>query len=179
WDDGSGQTHTSTGTVQLISGNTFGVYADNTVPYAEEGTHGVTVVISDKGGGQATVTSEVMVGDAALTASGGSISAKEGASFAGQVATFSDADRNGALSDYTATITWGDGQSSTGTISLGAGGTFVVSGSHAYADEGSYTVSVQIADAGGASISTTGSATVGDAALNGQGASVNATEGAS
>src|SRR5206468_12733947 len=134
--------------------------------------------ISDKGGSQATVTSEVMVSDAALTASGDSISATEGASFAGQVATFSDADRNGALSDYTAMITWGDGQSSTGTISLGAGGTFAVSGNHTYADEGSYTVSVQIADAGGASISTTGSATVGDAALNAQGASINATEGA-
>ncbi len=150
WDDGSGQSHTSTGTVQLISGNTFGVYADNTVPYAEEGTHGITVVISDKGGSQATVTSEVMVNDAALTASGASISATEGASFAGQVATFSDADASGSVSDYSATINWGDGQTSTGTVTVGSSGTFVVSGSHTYADEGSYTVSVQIADAGGA-----------------------------
>src|SRR5207247_3889883 len=97
------------------------VYADNTIPYAEEGIHGVTVTISDVGGSHATVTSEVMVSDAALTASGASISPTEGASFAGQVATFSDADPNGALSDFTATITWGDGQSSTGTIPVGPG----------------------------------------------------------
>src|SRR5262249_29477933 len=157
WDDGNGQSHTSTGTIQLISGNTFGVYADNTVAYAEEGTHGVTVVISDKGGSQATVTSQVMVSDATLTATGASFNAAEGASFAGQVATFTDADINGTLGDYTATITWGDGQTSTGTIALGATGGFVVSGSHTYADEGTYNVSVQIVDVGGATITANGS----------------------
>jgi hypothetical protein len=178
WDDGNGQSHTSSGTVKLLPGNTFAVYADNTVPYAEEGTHGVTVVIRDKGGSQATVTSEVLVGDAALTANGTNLSATEGAAFTGPVATFNDRDPNAALGDYTATINWGDGQTSTGTIALGATGGFVVSGSHTYADEGTYAVSVQIQDVGGAAITATGSALIGDAALSAQGTSISATEGA-
>src|SRR4029077_15275422 len=105
--------------------------------------------ISDQGGSQARATSQVQVSDAALTAAGVNFSATEGASFAGVVATFGDADPNGSVSDYTATIDWGDGQTSSGSIDQGTAGGFVVSGSHNYGDEGSYTVTVQIADAGG------------------------------
>jgi hypothetical protein len=178
WDDGNGQSHSSTGLVQLLPDNTFAVYADNLVPYAEEGTYGATVLISDQGGSQATVTSQVLVSDAALTATGASFSATEGSSFAGLVATFSDADPSASLSDYTATIDWGDGQTSTGSLAQGTTGGFLVSGSHIYAEEWNYKVSLQIADAGGSSITTTGSAAVADAALSAQGTSIVATEGA-
>jgi hypothetical protein len=178
WDDGNGQSHTSTGTIQWVSGTTFNVYADNTIPYAEEGVHGVTVTINDVGGSQATVTSEVKVLDAALTASAIIINSTEGAIFSGPVATFSDTDPAGALSDYSATINWGDGQSSTGAITSGAGGTYLVSGSHTYTEDGAFTVSVSIADVGGANVTTSGSANVSDASLSGQGTSITATEGA-
>src|SRR5262249_13107571 len=44
--------------------------------------------------------------------------------------------------EYAATIDWGDSRpTSTGTITF-AGGTFTVRGSHTYAEEGSYTISV-------------------------------------
>src|SRR5438094_1393651 len=134
WDDGNGQSHSSTGLVQLLPDNTFAVYADNLVPYAEEGTYGATVVISDQGGSQATVTSQVLVSDAALTAASMSLNATEGASFAGPVATFSDANPSASLSDYTATIDWGDGQTSTADIAQATTGGFLVSGSHTYID---------------------------------------------
>jgi len=178
WDDGSGQSHTSTGRVQLVSGTTFAVYADNTVAYSEEGMHGVTVAINDVGGSQITVTSEVSVADAALTASGMNISSMEGVSFSGQVASFSDTDPGALLGDFSATINWGDGQTSTGTITTGAGGSFVVSGGHTYAEDGNFAVSVNIMDVGGASVAAPTTASVGDAALAAQGASIVATEGA-
>jgi hypothetical protein len=177
WDDGNGKSHSVNGTVQLISGDSFGVYADNTVPYAREGVYGVTVVIADLGGSQATVTSEVSVADGPLSGTGINFSATEEAAFSGLVARFSDADPNGALSDFTATIAWGDGQTSSGIIAAAAGGGFQVSGRHTYAEDGNYQVSVTIADVGGASLTTTGLAGVGDAPLTAQGTNISATEG--
>ena len=66
------------------------------------------------------------------------------------MATFTDDDPNGTASDYTATITWGDGNTSSGTISakvgVGAAGVFTVSGTNTYAEEGTYAVSVTITE---------------------------------
>src|SRR2546426_3379695 len=74
---------------------------------------------------------------------------------------------------------WGDSSSSPGTVSF-AGGVYSVTGSHTYADEGSFTVAVDIADIGGASTSASLSATVADAALTATaGADISAAEGAS
>jgi hypothetical protein len=177
WDDGNGLSHTSAGTIVATGANTFNVYASNTVAYAEEGTHAVTVTISDKGGSSVTAGSSVNVADAALTASANAVNGVEGATFTGVVASFTDADPNMAAGDYSAVITWGDGQTSTGTISVNPSGGFNVSGSHAYAEEGSYSVGVKITDAGGASASVTGSAGVTDAALTPSGMTVTPLEG--
>ena len=53
------------------------------------------------------------------------------------VATFTDANPNATVSDFTATITWGDGSTSAGTV-VATGNGFAVNGAHTYADEGSY-----------------------------------------
>jgi hypothetical protein len=58
------------------------------------------------------------------------------------VATFLNADPFGSAASYTATIDWGDGSISVGTIT--GVGTLTVSGSHTYADPNSYALSVQI-----------------------------------
>jgi len=144
---------------------------------AEEGNLTVTVSTPGSSGGTSNAVSFIVM-DAPLTAAGASISATEGASFSGPIANFSDSNPGGTLSDYAATIDWGDGQTSTGTITVGPNGTFVVSGDHAYVDEGNFSPSVQIADVGGAAITTIGSAAVGDAALDAQGTTINATEAA-
>src|SRR5712691_1849097 len=70
--------------------------------------------------------------------------------------TFTDADSNGTVSDYTASINWGDGTTSaaiTGTNPSGSGFTAVKS--HKYGRHGTYTVKVTIKDAGGSSITKT------------------------
>ncbi len=59
-----------------------------------------------------------------------------------------DGDPAGVSGDFMATIDWGDGTSSNGTVS-GSGGSYSVSGSHSYAADGPYTVRVHVADAGG------------------------------
>ncbi len=110
--------------------------------------------------------------DPSITATGTPVSAIEAAAFSGQVATFTDPDASATAGEYAATIEWGDGTSTAGTVS-GSGGTFAVSGEHAYTDEGTYEVKVAITDVDNPAISATAtsSATVGDAALAASGVS--------
>src|SRR5262249_34379296 len=48
--------------------------------------------------------------------------------------------------DFTASIDWGDGQTTAGTVSGGNGSAFTVAGSHAYAAAGQDIVKVTLAD---------------------------------
>ncbi len=92
------------------------------------------------------------------------ITGVEGASFSGTIVTFTDSYAAEVASDLSATITWGDGSSSAGTVS-GSGGSFTVSGAHTYAEEGLYSLKVDIDDDGALVGSATGTATIDDAAL--------------
>ena len=96
--------------------------------------------------GKTTVT----VGDAALTDTSSTVAASgtEGASTGSIVlATFTDANPGNNTADMTATINWGGaGSGSTsGTVTY-SGGTYTVTGSFTYGEEGSYTPTVNIAD---------------------------------
>ncbi|MHB8242519.1 MAG: SdrD B-like domain-containing protein [Solirubrobacteraceae bacterium] len=104
--------------------------------------------------------------DPPITATGTPVSATEAAKFSGRVATFTDPDASATAGEYAATIEWGDGATTVGTVS-GSGGSFAVSGEHTYADEGTYEVKVAITDVDNSAISAsaTSSATVLDAAL--------------
>src|SRR5262249_37213136 len=84
------------------------------------------------------------------------------------------------LGDFTASIDWGDGSPVTaGTItqSRGAGTPFIVTGSHTYAEEGPYTITVSITDVGGSTANAMPSASVSDATLTATGTAVSTTEG--
>jgi hypothetical protein len=137
WGDGT----TSTGTISGPDQN--GVFTvTGTHAYAEEtnsfhGTPTITVTITHETV-SATVTDTPNIAEAPLAATGGlTISGVEGQSFTATVATFTDTGgaENETL-DYTASIDWGDGTTSTGTISgPDQNGVFTVTGSHAYAEE--------------------------------------------
>ena len=78
-----------------------------------------------------------------ISASGGNAFAGQtGQAVGGTVATFS-ADSTDSASDFAATINWGDGTTSPGTIT-GANPSFVVSGTHGYSTPGTYTITVTI-----------------------------------
>jgi uncharacterized repeat protein (TIGR01451 family) len=78
------------------------------------------------------------------------------------VATFTHAGGVHAANYYTATINWGDGSTSAGTITK-SGTTFTVKGSHTYAANGSHTVSTTVVRAG------SGAAAMSYAAASGSG----------
>jgi hypothetical protein len=107
-----------------------------------------------------TAHGSATVSDAPLAAAGGSVKATAGAPFTGVVASFTDADPAGMANHYTATILWGDGTTSPGTITPDSRGGFAVTGTTTYAAAGSYTVTVGIRDTGGSAVTATGTATV-------------------
>ena len=81
------------------------------------------------------------------------------------VATFSDADISETASDFTASINWGDGTTTVGTVA-GGNGSFTVVGGHTYADEGSDAVAVTITDTqNSTTITPSGTVTVGEGDL--------------
>jgi hypothetical protein len=113
------------------------------------GSHTILALYSGTPGGAGTTGSSASTGNASLIvkpapllATAVNFNAVAGAPFTGTIATFTNPDPNGGATSYTATIVWGDGTTSTGTIT--GTGTLTVSGPHTYADPGGYTASVQI-----------------------------------
>lgn len=163
WGDGN----TSAGTVSG-SGGSYTVSGDHT--YADEGSYTVTITVTDVDSpdNTATATSTATVDDPALSATGTTITSFEGNSFLGTVATFSDPNTTEDASHYTATIDWGDGNTSAGAVT-GSNGSFSVGGSHTYAEDGSYSVTVTIADTPSNTAMATTAASVSDAPLSAAG----------
>jgi hypothetical protein len=102
----------------------------------------------------------VPIGDAPLTATGASVTAAMGIPVTATVASFTDANPNATAADFSASITWGDGQSSTGTVASNGQGGFNVTGTHSYATVGSYTAGIAIADRGGSTATAAAPITV-------------------
>jgi hypothetical protein len=91
-----------------------------------------------------------------------------------RLATFTDPAGAEVVGDYTAQIAWGDGTTSAGTITFtGSPGsptaTFTVSGSHQYAEQGSYTITVTLSHDAAATATATSTAQVSDPGLVGTG----------
>ena len=145
WGDGQ---PTSAGTVTNPSTNTYDVAG--THAYAEEGGFPVTVTLHTSEG-DVTANGGATVADAPLTITGVPVDTVRGTPLTNQrLATFTDADPGGTLTDYSATINWGDGNTTAGTVVANQGGGFAVTGSHTYADAATYGAAITIHDVGGA-----------------------------
>src|SRR5262249_55631714 len=115
--------------------------------YAEEGSFPIMIKITDVGGSTASATNSAAVADPAVLATGGfTITGTETVDTGIQtVATFTDPAGAETLSNYSATIAWGDANTSAGTITFDSGTqVFTVSGNHTYAEEGKLTITVTI-----------------------------------
>lgn len=191
WGDSS----TSPGTFQLTGPNRYNVLGSHT--YTASGTFTITVTLTDLGSTGSTVvgvtaihvtstgpvpstpdpiisTADIAV--STLTAQGATVAGREGTPLnpvAGEgvlVATFVDNGVLGSIGDYSATIDWGDGDTTAPTriTSQGTpnGVVFSVFGNHSYADEGTDAVNVTITrvDTGATAIAS-GQAVIGDSAL--------------
>jgi uncharacterized repeat protein (TIGR01451 family) len=125
-----------------------------------DGGDTVTAVSADGSGGTfaARVTGNPVVAtvaDAPLTATGTTITTMAGDPFTGTVASFTDANPEGTSADFTATIDWGDGTTSSGTIDANDRGGFDVRADKRYNTPGAFTITIAIADVGGARASAT------------------------
>jgi hypothetical protein len=144
WGDGT----TTSGTV---TGDGAGDYTvSGSHGYTDEGSHTVKVTLSDDAPGTASVsaTNLVTVTESdILVAGAASISATEGFQFSGQVASFTNTGYpSNPASDFTASIDWGDGTTSSGTVLGGGGGILNVSASHTFSASGQFNVKVTLSD---------------------------------
>jgi uncharacterized delta-60 repeat protein len=173
WGDG---TAASVGAISF-SGGVFTVKGHHT--YAEESSaehagsnpYSITVTISHESAPQTIVNSSATVSDPGVIATGGfTVTATEGNTSTSQtVAIFTDPGGAESLSDYSASIDWGDGHQSAGVISYDSGTqTFTVKGTHLYAEEGGYTIHTTISHDSNPTldVTTASAATVTDAALS-------------
>ena len=139
WGDGATTPGTIVQTGASPNGSTFQVNGSHV--YAEEGIFQTQVTVTDTGGSATVATGNAVIADAPLTAAGLTLGVAPSPliynypAFTGNVATFTDADPNGTVTDYTASINWGDGVITAGTVSANPSvtGQFLVSGTHLYA----------------------------------------------
>ena len=115
--------------------------------YAEEGTYLVTVSIADAGGSSIDDDAQRQRGRRGAACRRRHRPSRLTDSMAtGTVAlaSLTDDDPGGTTSDYTATVNWGDGTTTSATVGSPSGSSFPVSSAgHTYADEGTYLVTVR------------------------------------
>lgn len=146
WGDGS------PASAGVITGGAGSFTVTGAHTYTEEGSYSVAITVTDidNSSNNATVTTAATVSDATLT-SACAAPVTLGPAFAGPTATFTDANATGTLTDFSASIDWGDGSSSAGTIvgpPVGPG-PYTVSGTHTYTTVGPHTITTTIGDVGG------------------------------
>jgi hypothetical protein len=129
WGDGTQVSGTAT-----LNGDSGSVPGSHT--YNEDGTYPLKVTITEAGGTpdtQSASASDAVAETDLVVAAVGPMTIGEGTSFSGPVASFIDSALDTA-SQFSATIDWGDGTTTVGTVS-GSAGSFTISGSHTYTDE--------------------------------------------
>lgn len=161
WGDGS----TSPGEVSL-SGGTYSVFGSHA--YTAVGVFAINVLIDDLSSGSTTANSTATITAAPVASTAVAVVAEEATTFTGPVVTFTQDGGSVPASSFSASIEWGDGASSTGTVTA-AGGGYVVSGSHLYAEDGSYPITVVVDNLDGSPTTIDTTATIVEAPLVGTG----------
>ena len=126
--------------------------------YVDDGEYTVTIIVTDDDGGSSSDSLTVTVGNLDPVVNAGTDQTTlEGKTVDLDPAAFTDP---GIEDTHTATINWGDGTSAeTGVVSESSG-SGTVSGSHVYADNGIFTVTITVTDDDGGSESDTFQVTV-------------------
>ncbi len=164
------------GTAFRIDGGHTYAQASRLQPYL------VTVALAGPGSTRATATVPANIADAPLTGTSGvAVDATEGAPLIGvPVARFADGNPLATISDFTATIDWGDGTpvDASAVVQATGGANFRILGDHTYATPGRFPIRVAIDDKGGSTLAVAAQATVASATLTGvQGATFVAVDG--
>lgn len=112
--------------------------------YAKVGVYPVVVTFTGNRGFVAVARSQAVVTAGAIRAKGESLLLNSGRVVNRELASFTDANSTFDAGSYSATIEWGDGLSSAGTILRDGSGRFSVRGTHGYVDSQAYSVLVRI-----------------------------------
>jgi hypothetical protein len=161
WGDGGSST---TGTV-TSDGNGGWIVTGN-YTYAAAGNYAAVVTVTASDDRSSADSNFVDV--TSLTATGDTISPTQAEIFNGTVATFTDANTGTTAADYSASIDWGDGNTSTGVVSSNGSDGFIVTGSSTFANSGTFNPVVTITDPSGATASATVTANVAGIVVAGQ-----------
>lgn len=168
WGDGSQSAGQLTGRAGVFTLN-------GSHSYSEDGNYTVQSVVSDANGAAVTVESAARVVEAPLSFTGLAVSGIEQTPLTANVATFTHGDGTEPSGNFTATIDWGDGTTGTGAVTE-TKGTYTVSGSHTYAEDGAYPVTAVITDTSSGTATASTKATIAEAPLAATGVAVNAAE---
>lgn len=138
WNDGTN----SAGTITADPAGGFDVSANRDWTLADAAP---AIIITDLRNPARTssATASLTVNPPQPIGTGMTVSTTAAALFSGTVASFTGVALN-SLSQYSATIDWGDGQVSNGTIAANSSGGIDVSGSNRYAASGTYTITVNL-----------------------------------
>jgi YD repeat-containing protein len=162
WGDGT----TSTGTYGSGS-SSFTISGVHT--YSDDALYNLSVTVTMSPGPNLTAAGPAVVADASLSGSASNFTPTVGVPLgfvAGTsdnpvtVASFSDGNTSAPATDFTASINWGDGTTSAGTVS-GSAGSYSVAGNHSYVKPGAFTITTTVTDVGSSTVSLQGTATVG------------------
>jgi hypothetical protein len=166
WGDGS----SSNGTVNDLGGGNYGVTGSHT--YKEDGAYPVKITISDAGSPDVVVNTVANVADGPVgdddlvVGTVTPVSVDEATPFTGTLVQFFDPPSGPppgtTENDFAATIDWGDGSSSSGTVNDLGGGKYSVTGGHTYKEDGTYPVTITLSDPGSADVVLTTTANVAD-----------------
>ena len=158
WGDGT----TSAATINEVSDGDYEVRGSHT--YADEGSFTGSLTVHDNVNDltQSAPLNFIATEADALAGTGVDFARRLGIPFSGTLATFTDTYTANVAGDFTATIDWGDGETSAGTVA-GSSGNFAVSGSHTYVSAGVFQVTTTLSDdaPGTASATARGQATIG------------------
>jgi Bacterial Ig-like domain/Planctomycete extracellular len=123
--------------------------------YDAAGTYPISVVITSPGGSQVQTTGSLTVTAAPISAQATSITGTSKTQLTGlTVATFTSANPKAVASAYSASINWGDGATTVGTVASDGLGGFAVTGSHDFKEGGIFPVVVTITGTAGGSVPT-------------------------
>ena len=141
-----GDNQASAGTISA-DGAGFDVTGTHTYIQAGTGTYSITVMILDAAtGATVNASSTAQVALVPLTLQGLNFAVTGNKNFTGVVATLSDGDPRIDPTFYTATITWDDNTTSTGTIS--GSNPFTISASHTFSSfTSTHLITVTVTDA--------------------------------
>jgi len=128
--------------------------------YVDNGSYAVKLVVTDPYGSKSTTsqtTATVANATPSIASFTGPASGMTGVALTVN-GSFTDV---GTRDTHTATVDWGDSQTSNGTVQE-SGGSGTVAATHTYAATGSYTILLRLADNGGAAATATLAITIAD-----------------